>query len=257
MLNFSKTKIISIYLVFFFVSIFAVLNFTEINSSFFKKKVNLGLDLQGGSYLLLEVDSSLLEKKALQSKVLPLKKKLREDSIKFDNFTISEKAIKFDIKKDDINMDEEIAIINENTRYEKIKNFFINNKNKLISIVVFLLLVLFGFFFYQDYKKGHKEGLANKYNSAVIEYESGEKSKPASNFFMLGNYYMYFTLFFAPGDCSFFHRVCSFLPLGSFGRQNCVKRYFKNRIGFVSDDCIFYAGSALRYFSCSFIKHAD
>ena len=78
MLNFSKTKIISIYLVFFFVSIFAVLNFTEINSSFFKKKVNLGLDLQGGSYLLLEVDSSLLEKKALQSKVLPLKKNLEK-----------------------------------------------------------------------------------------------------------------------------------------------------------------------------------
>ena len=74
-------------------------------------------------------------------------------------------------------MDQEIEIISSETRKEKIKNFFINNKNKLISIVVFLLLVLFGFFFYQDYKKGHKEGLANKYNSAVIQYESGEKSK--------------------------------------------------------------------------------
>ena len=74
-------------------------------------------------------------------------------------------------------MDEDLSIINTNNRNEKIKNFFINNKNKLISIVVFLLLVLFGFFFYQDYKKGHKEGLANKYNSAVIQYESGEKSK--------------------------------------------------------------------------------
>ena len=74
-------------------------------------------------------------------------------------------------------MDQEIEIISSETRKEKIKNFFINNKNKLISIVLFLLLVLFGFFFYQDFKKGHKEGLANKYNSAVIEYESGEKSK--------------------------------------------------------------------------------
>ena len=74
-------------------------------------------------------------------------------------------------------MDQEIEIISSETRKEKIKNFFINNKNKLISIVIFLLLVLFGFFFYQDYKKGHKEGLANKYNSAVIQYESGEKSK--------------------------------------------------------------------------------
>ena len=74
-------------------------------------------------------------------------------------------------------MDEDLSIINTNTRNEKLKNFFINNKNKIISIVIFLILVLFGFFFYQDYKKGHKEGLANKYNAAVIEYESGEKSK--------------------------------------------------------------------------------
>ena len=102
MLNFSKTKIIFIYLLFFFVSIFAILNFIETNSSFLKKKINLGLDLQGGSYLLLEVDSSSLEKKAIQSKVLPLKKKLREDSIKFDNFIISEKSIKFNLKEEDI-----------------------------------------------------------------------------------------------------------------------------------------------------------
>ena len=36
---------------------------------------------------------------------------------------------------------------------------------------------MFSFFFYQDYKKANKEELANKYNTAVIEYESGEKSK--------------------------------------------------------------------------------
>jgi len=101
-LNFSKTKIIFIYLVFFLVSIFVALNFIEIDKSFFKKKVNLGLDLQGGSYLLLEVDSSSLEKKALQSKVLLLKKKLREDSIKFDNFTVNEKNIKFNLEAKDV-----------------------------------------------------------------------------------------------------------------------------------------------------------
>ena len=69
-------------------------------------------------------------------------------------------------------MDQEIEIISSETRKEKIKNFFINNKNKLISIVVFLLLVLFGFFFYQDYKKGHKEGLAN--NCYVINQDEIE-----------------------------------------------------------------------------------
>jgi len=77
-------------------------------------------------------------------------------------------------------MDQEIEIISSETRKDKIKNFFINNKNKLISTLILLLLILFTFFFYQDYKKEHKEGLANKYSAAVIEYESGEKSKIAS-----------------------------------------------------------------------------
>ena len=78
MLNFSKTKIISIYLIFLLISIFSLSNFFELDGIFFNKKVNLGLDLRGGSYLLLEVDSSSLEKKRLQSKVIPLKKNLEK-----------------------------------------------------------------------------------------------------------------------------------------------------------------------------------
>ena len=53
------------------------------------------MDLQGGSYLLLEVDSSALEKKRLQSKVIPIKKALNENLIKFDDFIINEDLIKF------------------------------------------------------------------------------------------------------------------------------------------------------------------
>ena len=78
-------------------------------------------------------------------------------------------------------MDEEIIIINTNTRYEKIKNFFINNKKLLISIFVVLILILFSFYSYQIYKDGHREWLANKYNNAVIEYENGDKSKIISS----------------------------------------------------------------------------
>jgi len=124
-LNFSKTKIIFIYLVFFFVSIFAILNFIEANNSFLKKKINLGLDLQGGSYLLLEVDSSSLEKKSLQSKVIPLKKKLREHSIKFDNFIISEKNIKFNLKEEDIKKFETVF----NEKKENNFNTFLDQYN--------------------------------------------------------------------------------------------------------------------------------
>ena len=102
MLNFTKTKIIIIYLFFLGISIFTVSNFIEEDRFFFKKKVNLGLDLQGGSYLLLEVDSSSLEKKTIQSKVIPLKKNLRENSLKFSNFKISENNIKFNLNENDL-----------------------------------------------------------------------------------------------------------------------------------------------------------
>tara|TARA_Y100001970_G_scaffold114284_1_gene142552 strand:- start:4365 stop:5918 length:1554 start_codon:yes stop_codon:yes gene_type:complete len=101
-LNFSKTKILSIYLVFLFISIFSFSNFLNLDKILFNKKVNLGLDLQGGSYLLLEVDSSSIEKKKLQSKVIPLKKKLRENSIIFKNFVINEKKITFILDNKDL-----------------------------------------------------------------------------------------------------------------------------------------------------------
>ena len=78
-------------------------------------------------------------------------------------------------------MDEEIAIIDSKTREEKIKNFFIKNKNKIISIIIVLVLIVFSFFFYQEYREGHRELLANKYNMAVAEYKNGNKSKVISS----------------------------------------------------------------------------
>ena len=66
MLNFSKINILLIYLIFLFISSFSILNFQSEEKPFIKKKVNLGLDLQGGSYLLLEVDSSPVIKEKLQ-----------------------------------------------------------------------------------------------------------------------------------------------------------------------------------------------
>ena len=102
MLNFSKTKVLSIYLFFLLISIFVFSNFYNLDRYLFSKKVNLGLDLQGGSYLLLEVDSSSLEKRRLQSKVVPLKKKLNEKSIKFKSFSVSDQNIKFILGKEDI-----------------------------------------------------------------------------------------------------------------------------------------------------------
>ena len=53
-------------------------------------------------------------------------------------------------------MSEDIEIINQNTRIEKIKNFFSNNYKKLIGSLVLILLLLFSYFGYQEYKKKAK-----------------------------------------------------------------------------------------------------
>ena len=125
MLNFSKTKIILIYLIFLFIGLFSFSNFDNFGKVFFQKKVNLGLDLQGGSYLLLEVDSSSLEERKLQSRVVPLKKKLRDNSIKFDNFTINENLITFKLNEKDFDKFESIF----NERDGNDINFYLDKYN--------------------------------------------------------------------------------------------------------------------------------
>ena len=43
-------------------------------------------------------------------------------------------------------MDEEISIINSNSRNDKIKNFIFDNKNKIISSIIIILIVIVGFY---------------------------------------------------------------------------------------------------------------
>ena len=49
-------------------------------------------------------------------------------------------------------MEEDISIINKNTRNEKIKNFFINNKKQLIISISVIILIIYGYFAYGDFK---------------------------------------------------------------------------------------------------------
>ena len=72
-------------------------------------------------------------------------------------------------------MDEEITIINTNTRNEKIKNFFIKNKKKLIISISFLSVLIFIFFIYQDFKNKNKVKLAEEYNLISINFFSSDK----------------------------------------------------------------------------------
>ena len=66
-------------------------------------------------------------------------------------------------------MSEDIDIINQNTRKEKIKNFFINNSKKLIGVILIILFGLFSYFGYQEYKKRAKLEIADIYNQITLK----------------------------------------------------------------------------------------
>tara|TARA_A100001015_G_scaffold158739_1_gene176355 strand:+ start:242 stop:1792 length:1551 start_codon:yes stop_codon:yes gene_type:complete len=117
-LNFTKTKVISIYLILIVIGFFSFLNFSNNNEKLLNKKVNLGLDLQGGSYLLLEIDTKPLIKERIQSKVLPLKKLLNENNIQYKNFLISSNKISFNLVNND---------------FQKFKNKFTEIKNNSLN----------------------------------------------------------------------------------------------------------------------------
>ena len=72
-------------------------------------------------------------------------------------------------------MDEDISIINSNTRNEKIKNFFIENKIKLISFLLIIILSLIGFFGYEEFNKRKKISISDEYNSIVMEFDDSNK----------------------------------------------------------------------------------
>ena len=74
-------------------------------------------------------------------------------------------------------MDEEITIINEKTRNEKIKSFFIENKKFILSLIIILILIILSFYSFKIYNDSKKEDLSDKYNSAIIEYNNGNKIK--------------------------------------------------------------------------------
>ena len=74
MLNFTKFQTFFVYIIFLFLASFSFLNFQSDDQKLINKKVNLGLDLQGGSYLLLEINTDPLIKERLQDKIIPIKK---------------------------------------------------------------------------------------------------------------------------------------------------------------------------------------
>ena len=125
MLYFSKGKLIIIYLIISFLFLSFSTNFINNKDQLFlSKKINLGLDLQGGSYLLLEVDSQPLIKQNLQIKLINLRKLLKEQKIKYQNLKLDGQSIKFKISEENLKIFEELFLNKEN-----LINIFYNKYN--------------------------------------------------------------------------------------------------------------------------------
>ena len=78
-------------------------------------------------------------------------------------------------------MDEDIAIIDEKTRNEKIKNFFVQNKKLLILSLLFIVMIILSYFSLQIYNDRQREAVSNKFNSSIINYKDADKNKVVSN----------------------------------------------------------------------------
>ena len=68
-------------------------------------------------------------------------------------------------------MEEEIQIINQNTRREKFKNFIIKNKKILVTVVSSIIIIILLLVFYSEIKFKNQIKLGNKYNEIVLSYE--------------------------------------------------------------------------------------
>ena len=74
-------------------------------------------------------------------------------------------------------MDEEVSIIDTNTRNEKIKNFFINNKKNLIIGFFVILVFVIGYLSITEMKVQNKIKLANQFNLTTINFKTENKEK--------------------------------------------------------------------------------
>tara|TARA_B100001063_G_scaffold224675_1_gene232870 strand:- start:1392 stop:2945 length:1554 start_codon:yes stop_codon:yes gene_type:complete len=94
-LYFSKLKIIFISLVTLFFIFFASSNILKFSNQLLNKKINLGLDLQGGSYLLLEIDNNPLIEQKLQNLSITIRNHFKKKNIRINKVKIEDQKISF------------------------------------------------------------------------------------------------------------------------------------------------------------------
>ena len=97
MLYFSKLRIVFISILSLLFIVIASSNLFKIDDDFFDKKINLGLDLQGGSYLLLEIDNATVIEQKLQNLTTTIRNYFKDQNIKINNIKIEGQNIFFNV----------------------------------------------------------------------------------------------------------------------------------------------------------------
>ena len=97
MLHFSKLRIIFISLITLFFVFIASNNILSTDNKFFSKKINLGLDLQGGSYLLLEIDNTPVIEQKLQNTITLIRTYFKDNNIRVGNLNLNNQKITFKV----------------------------------------------------------------------------------------------------------------------------------------------------------------
>ena len=140
MLYFSKIRIIVIIVLTIIFVYLTASNFFKFDDNLINKKINLGLDLQGGSYLLLEIDNKPVITQRLQNKLSSLRKYFKDENYKFRNLKIiNNETISFELDKDFV---EKFTSILENKEsninpyYQRFKTheFVFNVENNLFNL---------------------------------------------------------------------------------------------------------------------------
>ena len=100
MLYFSKLRIIFISLISLFCIFFASSNIFKFSNDLINKKINLGLDLQGGSYLLLEIDNTPVIEQKLQNLSITIRNYFKDKNIRIKDVQLKDQKIFFSVNNE-------------------------------------------------------------------------------------------------------------------------------------------------------------
>ena len=141
MLYFSKLRVFSVLIFTLIISYFAISNFIKMDDDYFSKNIKLGLDLQGGSYLLLEIDNKPVITQKLQSKLLELKRFFKDKKLFLKNFSVNQNSIIFETNNEDVNkikttLDDDKSEINPYFQQYKSHQFDFIEENNVFKLTL-------------------------------------------------------------------------------------------------------------------------